>query len=328
MFKVRVLLVLALLLLVGGATVAFVSYQLNRPIGSEGKVEVVVNPGDSIQTIGGKLDKAGLINSAVFILYVRLEGLTAKIQAGHYEIPLTLSPLQVVELLQHGNFDIRITFFEGWRKEEYLDYVLRKLAVNDNQFRLEFLSETRNFEGYLFPDTYVVPINISATDLVAILRDNFKEKYAKSVAPLVVKSGLTEKQVVTIASMLERETSRDATMIEMRTVAGILIKRWRSGWRLEVDATVQYALGYQAGTGEWWKNKLTHADLQINSPYNTYQEVGLPPAPIANPGLNALLAAANPKDSSYWFYLHDKEGHIHYARTLEEHNQNVLKYLR
>ena len=134
-------------------------------------------------------------------------------------------------------------------------------------------------------------------------------------------------QVVIDASILERETLGDEE--EVQTSAGILIKRWKSGWRLDVDDTVQYVLGYQENKGEWWKDRLTIEDLATDSPYNTYKNKGLPPAPISNPGLGSLLASVNyDKNTPYWFYLHDREGKVHYAATLAEHNANRAKYLQ
>lgn len=336
MFKLKFLFVLIFLAVVAGSVGAVFIYRFHQPVGSEGKVEIVINPGESIQTIGKKLDQAKLIDFTSFVLYVRLKNLTTKIQAGRYEVPLTLSPVQIVELLQHGTFDVRLTFLEGWRREQYLEYALSKLAVDDEIFSADFWAATENLEGYLFPDTYIVPVNISASELVGILHANFSKKYQGNIAAWESASGLTREQIVILASMLERETSSESGEDEIRTIAGILIKRWKSGWRLDVDATVQYVLGrhwnaeWNDGEGrwEWWKERLTNADLAIDSPYNTYKHSGLPPGPIANPGLAALRAAANPKDSQYWFYLHDEDGKIHYAQTYEEHLQNVAKYLR
>ncbi|MDP1710729.1 MAG: endolytic transglycosylase MltG, partial [candidate division WWE3 bacterium] len=258
--------------------------------------------------------------------------LTSKIQAGRYEIPLTLTPIQVVELLQHGTFDVRLTFLEGWRREQYLEYALSKLAVDNDVFSAEFLEETESLEGYLFPDTYSVSIDTTAKNLVAKLRSNFDKRYNENIIALEKKSGLSKSQIVIIASLLERESVGDRE--ELGTIGGILIKRWKAGWYLGVDATVQYALGrhWNAEKGwEWWKDDLTSQDLKIDSPYNTYKLTGLPPAPIASPGLDALSAAAAPLDSPYWFYLHakiDGKIYIYYAKTLEEHNQNVAKYLK
>ena len=318
---ILVLLALAALVLAGGA---FLLWKLNQPIAASGKVEVLISSGESVQEIGGKLHAAGVMNSFLFVSYVRFKNLTSKIQAGRYDIPLALTPVQVVELLQHGIFDVRLTFLDGWRREQYLQYALENLAVGDEAFSAQFLSETKDLEGYLFPDTYIVPIDIGAPALVAILNQNFEKKYQGTILPLQSKSGLTKKQIVILASLLERESVGNQE--ELETIAGILIKRWKSGWYLGVDATVQYALGRQWNVEkerwEWWKIKLSGADLKVVSPYNTYLHLGIPPAPIANPGLDTLSAVVNYRKSSYWFYLHCKDGKIRYAKTAAEHNAN------
>lgn len=324
MSKLKFLLAAVLLaIVIAGAGAVFV-YRFNQPVGSEGKVEFTINPGESVQQIGEKLDEAQLINSTAFVLYVRFKNLTTKIQAGRYEIPLTLSPAQIVALLQHGTFDVRLTFLEGWRREQFLEYALSKLAVDDDTFSAEFLTETKGLEGYLFPDTYLVSISITAKELVEKLRANFDKRYGESGQPLEKKSGLSRAQIVNIAAMLERETLND-TAEELQTIAGIIIKRWKSGWRLDVDATIQYVLGYQEDTAEWWTNDQAEiaAGKKIDSPYNTYRYKGLPPGPIANPGLNTLAAVGNyTKNTPYWYYLHCSDGQVRYARTLDEQIRN------
>src|SRR3990172_6591217 len=137
-------LLLAVLILTAGA---FVLWKLNQPIAASGKVEVLVSSGESVQEIGGKLQAAEGMNSFLFVSYVRFKNLTSKIQAGRYDIPLTLTPVQVVELLQHGTFDVRLTFLEGWRREEYLRYALANLAVDDEDFSTQFLVATEDLEG-------------------------------------------------------------------------------------------------------------------------------------------------------------------------------------
>jgi len=316
---ILVILVLAALVLAGGA---FLLWKLNQPIAASGKVEVLISSGESVQEIGGKLQAAGVMNSFLFVSYVRFKNLTSKIQAGRYDIPLALTPVQVVELLQHGTFDVRLTFLEGWRREEYLRYALANLAVDDEDFSTQFLVATEDLEGYLFPDTYIVPINIGAQELVVLLNQNFEKKYQGTVLPLQSKSGLTKKQITILASLLERESVGNQE--ELETIAGIMIKRWKSGWYLGIDATIQYLLGYQEDTGSWWTTKESKivAGKKIDSLYNTYTHLGIPPMPIANPGIDTLLAVVNYRKSPYWFYLHCENGQIRYAKTAAEHNAN------
>ena len=324
--RFRILILLTLGLVAAAAGYGFLVWKLHQPIGTAGKTEFTILPGESVSQIGAKLDQVGLMDAAIFVLYVRSKNLTSKIQAGRYEIPLVLTPVQVVELFQHGTFDVRLTFLEGWRREQFLEYALENLAVDDGVFSPEFLAATENLEGRLFPDTYVVPIDIGAAELVEILRANFDQKYQESITPAEVASGLTQGQILIIASLLERETLERETKEEMEMIAGILVKRWQSGWRLDVDATIQYILGRdwnaEKGRWEWWKDSITAADKKIDSPYNTYKYTGLPPGPIANPGLDTLLATVNYRESPYWFYLHCQDGQVKYAATLEEHNAN------
>jgi UPF0755 protein len=320
--RLKILLILLGLVILLLATGALFLWKLNQPIAASGKVEFLISSGESVQEIGDKIQEAGVMNSLLFVYYVRFKNLTSRIQAGRYDIPLTLTPIQVVELLQHGTFDVRLTFLEGWRREEYLRYALANLAVDDEDFSTQFLVATEDLEGYLFPDTYLAPIDIGAPELVALLNQNFENKYQETVLPLQSKSGLTKKQVVILASLLERESIGDQE--ELETIAGIMIKRWKSGWYLGIDATIQYLLGYQKDTGSWWtknESKIV-AGKKIDSPYNTYTHLGIPSAPIANPGINALLAVVNYQKSPYWYYLHCKNGEIRYAKDLGGHDAN------
>jgi len=328
-FKLLLPLLFLLALGAGGAW-AYFNWEVNRPAGIDVKTEFTIKPGESVKSIARNLEGHGIVRSAtVFTLYVRFQGLSTNLQAGRYEILPTFSLAQIADFFQHGTFDVRLTFYEGWRKEQYLEYALETLAVEDQEFSTEFNAATAELEGYLFPDTYLVPVNIEAGALVKILRDNFSAKYSE-VKTAAQKTGLTQRQIVTVASLVERETADDTDSLdEMRTIAGIIIKRWRAGWYLGIDAAIQYALGKDLATGKWWKLGLTRADLQIDSPYNTYTRLGLPPGPICNPGLDSLTAVSNAKTTTpYWYYLHDGDGDVHYAETLEQHNQNIAKYLR
>ncbi len=195
-------------------------------------------------------------------------------------------------------------------------------------FRKEFLEESRGFEGSLFPDTYLFPPDASASTVAGKMKAIFNDKI-DSLKNDITSNGYTEAQVVTLASIIERETKTDE---ERPVVAGILLKRLDSGVALQVDASVQYALASEncklkiENCENWWP-VILRADLEINSPYNTYKFTGLPPAPIANPGFSSLSAAANPSDSEYWYYIHDPDGDIHYAKDLNGHNANIRRYL-
>ncbi|GMR19144.1 MAG: endolytic transglycosylase MltG [Patescibacteria group bacterium] len=288
-----------------------------------------IERGKSVSVVAGQLEDKGIIRSALFFkLYARLNKLDRTVKFGNYWVSPALSVADLVERFQQNKGGIRLTFLEGWRREEFAAYAAKTLGRVE--LEEDFLRASEGKEGFLLPDTYLVPYYISSQELVELLQRTFVQKYESSLAPegpyKVLGASLSKGDLVTLASLVERESSGDED--EMRTISGIFIKRWISGWRLDADATIQYALGYQKDTGEWWKDNLTKVDLSINSPYNTYRNTGLPPGPIASPGLAALKAVRSAKASPYWFYLHDRQGKIRYARTLEEQSQNVRKYLR
>jgi len=208
---------------------------------------------------------------------------------------------------------------EGLRDTEMAAILAKEFAISEENF----ISAAK--EGYMFPDTYLVPVDTSAEKIVTILRKNFDKKVDTKVRDQAKKEGLTLNELITLASIVERESK---TGSERPIIAGILLKRFKEGIPLGADATVQYALGYQSSEKTWWKKILTDEDLQTDSPYNTRKFAGLPPTPICNPGLAAIKAAADPKFTNYNFYLHDPQGKVHFAETLEEHNANIAKHLR
>jgi len=284
-----------------------------------GPVEIVVGSGESVSSISEKLYESGLINSeTLFKIYARLSGSAGSLQAGRFDIPTDLSVVELVELLSTGgSFTSKFTFLEGWRREEMAEYLGEQKTANSKQLVNEFLSESRGLEGYLFPDTYIVEAEVTGSQIVDMMRQNFEDRFSE-----LSFSGLTRSQVVIFASIVEREARFDK---DRPIIAGILIKRWQNDWPLEADATVQFPLGKP---GEWWPKTITQEDLEVASPYNTRKFAGLPPAPICNPGFASLEAVANYQNTPYWYYLSDQSGKMHYSETLEEHNANVFRYLR
>jgi len=273
----------------------------------------VIPKGQSIDKIGKRLQAEKLIRSAaVFKIYVTSKGLATKIQAGDFRLNPSMSLTQIADNLTRGTLDVWVTLLEGWRREEMAE----KLAQAGFD-KTEFLAATKGSEGYLFPDTYLIPPTSSGSAVASQLKNTFSKK----VDLRDNQSGLSDEQVIVLASILEREvrTKKDRPLI-----AGILIKRFQNNWPLQADATVQYIIGNEKN---WWPQNITKAHLKINSPYNTYKHPGLPPAPISNPGLASIEAALRPESSSYWFYISDLDGAIHYANTIEEHNANIATYL-
>ncbi|MGA2910378.1 MAG: endolytic transglycosylase MltG [Candidatus Microgenomates bacterium] len=277
----------------------------------------VINKGSSVSVIGDKLQSSGFIKSALaFKLYIRFTGQTAKLEPGEFRLTPSFSLFQMVDTLSKGPVELWVTIPEGLRREE----IAAKFEIGldrDSAFANEFLQDSKGDEGYLFPDTYLFPMDASPAAIVKKMTDTFATK-TQGLTPHG--SNLTFAQSVILASMLERETKTDT---ERPIVAGIIINRINLGMPLQVDASVQYAVGTSS---DWWPI-LTLEDLKVKSPYNTYLNQGLPPAPIANSGLSSLNAAFNPAQTDYLYYIHDPSGQIHYAKTLEEQNANIAKYL-
>lgn len=297
--------------IIGG--IAWWTTSTSAPDTSEEKIRFVIKKGASAESIGNNLKENALIKSKfAFKLYIQKEGIAQKIPPGEFNIPQNLKLSEVIDLLLEGPSELWATIPEGLRREEIAEIIIETLDLtNPSTFKSEFLSLTTGFEGKLFPDTYLFPPDITAQKVVNVLTTTFENKF-----------GDVDKTTLILASLLERETITDE---ERPIVAGILLKRFQNNWPLQIDATVQYVIGK---SGNWWPRPLTKAHLAIDSPYNTYKYPGFPPAPISNPGLSSLKAAANPESSPYWFYIHDNSGQIHYGKTIEEHNQNIARYLK
>ena len=278
----------------------------------------IIKSGEPLDTITNNLASDGLIrNKIVFYLVVKKLGLERKIQAGEFKISENMNAEQVANNLTHGSIDTSITLIEGMRKEEMAQIISKTLDIPE----IEIMSKTK--EGYIFPDTYQVPKNASSDVVLTIIKNN--QKFVKALQNIKKQTKLTEKQSLILASLVEREARQPSTR---EKIAGIILKRYLADWPLDLDASLQYILGYQTNEKSWWKINLTDEDKNIDSPYNTYKNKGLPPEPICSPSLSSLEAVINADPSTpYWFYLTDNQGVMRYAVTLEEHEANVQKYL-
>ena len=278
----------------------------------------IIKSGEPLDTITKNLDSNGLIrNKIVFYLVVKKLGLEKKIQAGEFKISENMNAEQVANNLTHGSIDTSITLIEGMRKEEMAQIISKTLDIPE----IEIMSKAK--EGYIFPDTYQVPKNASSDVVLTIIKNN--QKFVKTFQNIKKQTKLTEKQALILASLVEREARQPSTR---EKIAGIILKRYLADWPLDLDASLQYILGYQTNEKSWWKINLTDEDKNIDSPYNTYKNKGLPPEPICSPSLSSLEAVINADPSTpYWFYLTDNQGVMRYAVTLEEHEANVQKYL-
>lgn len=282
----------------------------------------VVEKGQGVREIANRLKKENLIRDPiVFFLVVKKEGLDGKIQAGDFRLTRDMSAAQIAENLTHGTLDIWVTVPEGKRADEIADLLSEKIPSYQPQWR-ETLDEN---EGYLFPDTYLIPKDATVETVIFVMTNNFEKKFQE-----VDSSSLSKNEIVTIASLIEREAKHPQ---DRPFVSSVIANRLEIGMKLDIDATVQYAVASRrcnpiADTVkcQWWPRNLTRDDLAINSFYNTYRNSGLPPTPISNPGLLSLKAAANPAKTNYLYYISDKNGINRYAETLEQHNSNIQKY--
>src|SRR3989338_2424649 len=267
----------------------------------------VVHQGESVTQIAHNLENANIIRSRiVFYLIVKRLGIEKSIQAGNFRLSPSMNATQVATQLTHGTQDTWVTIIEGLRKEEVAVIVAEKIGLSAPVF----VNEAP--EGYLFPDTYLMPKGATEQQIVTIMKNTFKKKVTSDIRKAAVEQGLTVDELVTLASLVEKEGK---SYEEKRMIAGILLNRLRIGMPLQVDASVQYALGYDTQEKTWWKKNLTLDDLKIDSPYNTRNNLGLPPAPIANPGLDSIRAVAYPKDSSYLYYITGTDGTTRYSNT-------------
>lgn len=321
--------------------------ELQRPAGTDDTpVIFVIRPGETAAEVAQRLYEAGLISDAeLFRRYLQYKGIDAGLEAGTYTLRQTMTIPEIAEALQTGLRPERVlTVREGLRLEEVAAAVAAQTGVAEADFialvttgwqatdlkDYPFLADLppgTTLEGYLFPETYRLPEEATAYDVVARMLATFDARVTEEMRLSAANQGLTVHQLVTLASLVERE----AVVPEERPViAGVFLNRLRNGWLLNADPTVQYALGYDEKTGKWWR-RLYFDELGVNSladidhPYNTYRYPGLPPGPICSPGLASIQASAFPAQTDYFYFIadcHKNDGSHLFARTEEEHNAN------
>lgn len=328
-----ILLLMIVIVAVGGGYYLSTMNQALSP-GSDKIVLMEVASGDTTTAIAAKLEEKGVIASAEkFRIKSRLSGNDGKYKAGVYEVSPAMTASEIMDKLISGEQkQIRLTIPEGYT----LDQVAEAVEKSGICTKEEFLEETQNgefeyrfmeyagtgekrLEGFLYPETYFIPKGTSAHNLVNILLAQFDKVFTDEYYDQAAKMGLTPRDVVTVASMIQRETLVSA---EGAKVASVIYNRLEDGMKLQIDATVQYALGEQ-------KARLTYSDLEVDSPYNTYKVQGLPAGPICQPHKSAIEAALWPEDTDYLFYVlkPDGSGSHNFAVTDTEFAQYREQYL-
>jgi UPF0755 protein len=340
----KIFIFILLIALIGTGIFAFTFYRgYRRSIEgamseSDETVEFIIEEGESLDSIAERLQEENLIkNELYFRIYLKQEDIETKIQAGKFQIPKNSTMKEVTGILQNAKKpDIWVTIPEGLMATEIADILEEGFnEYTENSFdKTEFLNMVEEgaivdemgipkpadkpLEGYLFPDTYRFPADANAEYVLnTILTKGFRDKIYNIYAGDIAASQFSLYEILTLASILERETkyAQDRPL-----VADILIRRINNNWRLDVDATLLYYF-------DDWTHEITYQDLQIDSQYNTRKVAGFPPTPISNPGQEAIYAILDPEPNDYWYYVSDSEGNLHYAVTEYEQNLNIQKYI-
>ncbi len=311
-----------LLIVIGIVTLSLVTvgvYVLNqaaRPFVEPVSVEIEV--GTSVKEITQQMEEASVVRSGTLLYFViTLFYDPTAIKASRYVFTEPLTATDAAKRLVAGDFNsdlIRFTHIEGERVTELADIAAISLTGFD---KTAFIERATPLEGKLYPETYYIPKDFTSDELVDLMLQTFTEK-TTSIQSKIDTHPLGAKGVLILASILEREANSPESM---KMVSGILQGRMEAGMPLQADASVEYILDKPL-------KELTADDLKIDSPYNTYTNRGLPPTPIGNPGLDAIRAVLDPTVTDYVYYITDTDGNFHYARTYNEHLDNVELYLR
>ncbi|MGM0470818.1 MAG: endolytic transglycosylase MltG [Bacillota bacterium] len=297
--------------------------------------EVKISQGASTDQIADTLYNKGLIrNRLLFIGAVRLQSLADDLQAGYYRFDTGMSVNDLItKLVNHQVINYRIIIPEGFTVEDIAQKLSAKLEFSQQEFlaaarqeypTIKFLSQIDHqalryrTEGYLYPETYHVAKSINPQSMVRLMLREFQAQLSNQLREAIEQSKYNLQQIITIASLIEAEVLYDD---ERELIAGVIYNRLEQNMPLQIDATIQYILPEH-------KTKLLYSDLKVESPYNTYQNLKLPPGPINNPGLESIKAALNPADTEYLYYFALDNGRHKFTRTYQEHIrlQNKLKY--
>ena len=289
---------------------------------------IVIERGATFTDISRQLSENGVINNAlVFRTLARLRHDDTDVHAGAYLFPPHRSAGEVLHALLSGGAQVAtwVSIPEGFTAEQIAQRLAQAGLGNVRDLDRAFSSNslvvdgarTRSLEGFLFPSTYLVPLDASAQQIQKQMTDEFFKELPPDANARARALGVTVPQAVTVASLVEREAKADE---DRGMIAGVIYNRLRVRMPLQVDATIEYALPSH-------KAELSFADLKIDSPYNTYVHEGLPPTPIANPGRPSLQAALRPTKTDMLYYVYCGNGHHVFAKTLSEHQANVARCL-
>lgn len=307
------------------------------PSDDETLVPFTIEPGETAVTIAVRLAEGGLINNAeLFRLYIRYYGVDAHLEAGDFELRRNMTMEEIAEALQQARMEeVTVTILPGWRAEEIAEMLERENIMRSDAFLalvrqgtfayavLADRPEGSTLEGYLFPETYRLPAQATALDLVERMLKTFDQRFTPEMHQAVNQQGITIYEAVTLASIAERE---GVVSEELPIIAGVYFNRLEQGMYLQADPTFQYARGYDAASSQWWAPFDVEDVELVQSPYNTFLNPGLPPGPICSPSQAALEAVTFPADTNYLFFYAKGDGTHAFATTYEEHLANQARY--
>ena len=334
------LILLAVVVVIGGAFSIWIYRSLRQPaVHAKTGQFIEISRGTAPSAVIKKLSHEGIIkNEWPVLVYLKLTGTGSEFRAGEYDFPSPVTPLQVIERLKTGQQRfLRLTVVEGWTRWDIAAAMARmpELKLTDSERALQLMNDTslikdidptaENLEGYLYPATYEFPRDTKATDLIELMVKRFREEWTPSRASDAKELGLTPRQVVTTASLIETE----AKLAEERPIiAAVIYNRLKIGMPLGIDSSVIYATKL---AGKWRNDgKVYQSYLDRRSPYNTRLFAGLPPGPIASPGESSLSAALNPQQVDYLYYVREpsRDDGAHNFYTKESDFQTGVNALR
>lgn len=306
-----------------GLVLLYVSFENQAPENFPTDTAIVIQPGTGVKEIAEKLADENVVRSAQVLYYtILLFHDPTTIKASTYVFDEPLTTYQVAKRLSEGDFSgdlVRLTHIEGERNSKLAERAATVLPEFDSA---RFMTAAVEHEGKLFPETYLIPPSFTDEELLELLLTTYEDTI-EPLRPLIEKSGLTEEELITLASIVEREANSSTSK---KMVAGIFFNRLDIGMALQADATIEYVL--DTPIAELRAGELADHLEEIDSPYNTYLYPGLPPSPIGNPGLDSIMAVLEPEKSDYFYYITGDDGEFYYAETYNQHLDNIERYLR
>lgn len=325
----RVIALISLIVLLIVLMPAFFYFEMNRPLKHE-TATFVVHHGMPMVMISEQLSRAGVIKHPfVFSAFARMIGVDRKLRAGEYELEGGLTMMNVLNMLKEGKCKLyKAVLIEGWTGMQMAEYLSAQpfawaglkdefvKLFSDRNLAVSLEIDAPTLEGYLFPDTYMMERPNSAYAMISMLVAEFKKNYTPELAARAAGMGMNRNQVLTLASIIEKEAGNDE---ERPLVSSVFHNRLKKGMPLQADPTVIYAIKDYDGN-------IRKSDLSNPSPYNTYVHAGLPPGPICNPGIASIKAALWPASTNYLYFVSRNDGTHEFNENYSDHAKAVIKY--